>query len=363
MMVMKDTRVSPAGQSFDYEHDGIVKIRLGHTEGASVFIPDFVFFQSGNKWRFLKPSMFDPVILAFNLLEDGIHRANLSVDVTRPEIDKMCRMKISFCSDGMLKRYEDGAFLYKCTISGPRKLTPYSAGECEREEGGDFKILLFHHTNAIAYNAIQQSQELWSSAWNIQGERRLKNISYVYFTSLKAVHTEEHLRRIAMSGEAKISFQTTSDRIVEEVLTLKVYREQPSGRKHSISIKVPTRAIAPSHLRLHPATRNNFAAYYEVVGPEIFRVGLLPQKVLKFQSRECLLNSADIKRFEYVIVGPTDTTEGLMAPFDEEETKHLMHIEKCEGSDIFEFWYEHPNTDQISGRSPELIEIENAGAL
>ena len=70
---------------------------------------------------------------------------------------------------------------------------------------------------------------------------------------------------------------------------------------------------------------------------------------------------ADRKRFEYMVLGDADTAAGLIAPFDEEETTSLLHIEACTQQSIFDFWQSHPNSDQVTGRAPELVMFKDRG--
>jgi len=118
--------------------------------------------------------------------------------------------------------------------------------------GGDYCLTLFHITNPSAFAAIKASRQIWASKWNLQGTRKLSNVGYAYLTSLSSVSGEDDLRRIAMSSDGVIHFQTTSPRAREEVLDLAVYRESTTGRTAALPIVVPTAALAPPHLLLHP---------------------------------------------------------------------------------------------------------------
>jgi hypothetical protein len=63
-----------------------------------------------------------------------------------------------------------------------------------------------------------------------------------------------------------------------------------------------------------------------------------------------------------VVLGDADTPEGLIAPFDEEDTKALLHIEESRLGTFFDFWYAHANSDQVSARAPELLQFKDGGA-
>jgi hypothetical protein len=49
------------------------------------------------------------------------------------------------------------------------------------------------------------------------------------------------------------------------------------------------------------------------------------------------------------------STEAGEVQYDEEETKSLLHIEACTQQSLFDFWRFHANSDQMTGRAPELL--------
>lgn len=106
----------------------------------------------------------------------------------------------------------------------------------------------------------------------------------------------------------------------------------------------------------------NEAVYYEDCHPDIYRVGLQPGKVAPFSDGILAVPEADRKRFEYVVPGDADTAKGLVAPYDEEEARSLFHIEGCREQTFLEFWRSHANSDQVSWRVPELLQLKNDGA-
>jgi hypothetical protein len=94
--------------------------------------------------------------------------------------------------------------------------------------------------------------------------------------------------------------------------------------------------------------------YYEVVGPEIYRVGVHPGVALAYGNGIATGDEASMKRFDYLVVGDASSIDGLAAPYDEEDTDQVVHLEKLNaGLDLFEFWLEHQNSDQVSSRNPE----------
>lgn len=347
MLAAKPVRLSPAGDfEQGFRHEGFVKVRLGHSDRGTVIVPDMIFAKSG-PWRFFQPSFFGPCAIGFNV-EPGRHIAEFSVDVGRPRSNRLTRLLVRIDSDAHVMTYPDGAQLYACQIKGPNHLAPCSTGRCQRMKNGDFAIQLFHHTNKEAYSSIRASQELWASSWNLQGTRRLINVAYVYLTSLPKIQRPEDLNRIAMASDGILRFQTTSNRPLQQFIDIKVYRESTSARTYSIDVEVPSRLLAPGHLYFHPYVSSE-PAYYEIVGPEIFRIGLLPGKNLAIPRGRALPDEKDIKSFEYIVMGDTTDVAGLSAPYDEEDTVQIMHHEKLDhGVDLFDFWLQNANSDQMA---------------
>lgn len=344
-------RYSPAIGMRGLNHfDGLVKLRLGHAAFGSILLPELILIKLAG-WRFYQPSFFGPPVLGFNV-EPGIHVARFSVDVGSPRETEPTRLIVEFRSDGLVRRYDDGSQLYRCVVEGPSRLVRYASGRCRPRADGDFDILLLHITNPAAFAGIRSSGELRSSRWNLQGTRELINVAYAYLTSLPSITSEEDLRRIAMSSDGAIRMQTTSNRAREETLVLSVYRENTKGRTARLPVTVASNLLAPPHLLIHRPLGDQ--AYYEVICPEIYRVGVQPGVSLGYASGTATIDSGELKRFDYVVVGDASTVEGLAAPFDEEETKEIVHTELLDtGTDLFDFWLAHQNSDQIPNRRPE----------
>ena len=126
------------------------------------------------------------------------------------------------------------------------------------------------------------------------------------------------------------------------------------GRTNSVEVTVPTEVLAPPHLLFQPLTRSN-PAYYEIVGPEIYRVGLLPNSKLSIPKRSVIVKKEDLKFFQYIVMGNASELPGLAAPYDEEETRQIMHLEALANSiDFFDFWRNNANSDQIGNRTAEV---------
>ncbi len=307
-------------------------------------------------FRYFVPSFFSPPIIAFDM-EAGKHSAQLSLDVGASRTTQLARLLVRIGSEDRVRAYEDGAQLYRCTFEGPRGIAAFAKGQCRGTPAADFKIRVYHHTVPANVSSIRTSGELWSTPWNLAGTRRLTNVAYCYFTTLPAIRSEDDLRLIAMASDEVIHFQTTSDRPLEEVVSLRVYRGSTRDRTASMPFDVACALIAPAHLFLHPCVGTE-PAYFEVVSPEIIRVGLLPSATLSVSRTEVSMQVSDMKRFDYVVIGDAGTTAGLTAPYNEEETREITHLEPLDGTDLFTFWSEHGNTDQVTGRviEPRLLE-------
>ncbi|QKK27024.1 hypothetical protein [Rhizobium hidalgonense] len=336
-------------------YEGFLKLRLGHSEGRSYLVPDVLIAVGG--YRFFLPTFFGPPLLSFNI-EPGRHFADFNLDVGHPRTTKRERLVVRIRSEDRVRVYDDGAQIYRCTFEGPRALASFASGLCSPDGGGDFLLQLYHHTTPANARNIKSSGELWSSAWNLAGTRKLTNIAYGYFTTLSEIQSEEDLRTIAMASQGTIQFQTTSGRLREEVLSLKVYRDRTRDRTAALAFSVSSELIAPAHLYLHPPVGHE-PAYFEVVCPDILRVGVLPKAKLRLSSSQIGVEQLEIKAFDYVIIGDAGTLDGLAAPFDEEETKQITHLEKITlETDLFDFWLANQNTDLVSGRNTDFRQLE-----
>lgn len=336
--------------------DGFIKFRLGHSAGRSYLVPEVLVGVAGS--RFFLPSFFGPPIFGFNL-EPGHHKVRFNMDAGAPRAASLTRLVVDFSSRDRVRAFSDGAQLYRCRFEGPRQITRSASGLCRPLLDGDFGLKLYHHTTPTSAEKIRASGELWSSPWNLAGTRELKNVAYTYFTSLPHIQSEEDLRRIAMASGGKIELQTTSDRHLEAVLSLEVYRGATRDRTATLPFEVPTALIAPPPLFLHPLTALQ-AAYYEVVGPEIVRIGVKTGATLPIKTGAVMRAAGDEKAFSYLVLGDASEIEGLAAPYDEEETKSVVHLEPLADQDVFDFWLTHQNEDLVTGRTFEAKAVKPA---
>jgi hypothetical protein len=74
--------------------------------------------------------------------------------------------------------------------------------------------------------------------------------------------------------------------------------------------------------------------------------------VLAFEQDRLTTGSAALKYFDYAVLGYAVTPEGLVAPFDEEDTRELFKIERCD--DLFALWRSHANQDLYTSNRADL---------
>jgi len=332
-----------------------IKVWLGHSRFGSVLVPGQVFL-GGKSDSFLQPSFFGPPSLAF--LQDGLHVADFSIDVASPRGTNAGRVMVRIEAKDRLFVYPDGAQLYECTLTASLPLDRLAAGHARRNHDGDFVVELFHHTDEKGFNGILHSGEIWSGPWNLQGTRKLENVAHVYLTSLSHISDDSDLARIAMSEAGKLHFQTTSDYPIEKIVGMDVYRENTRGRTHAIPVSVETKHLAPPHMFFHPMAKGQ-PAYYEIVGPEIYRVPVEPATHLRVRRKRLLPVPEKIMMFNYSVLGEASTLEGLAAPYDEENTDAVMVLEQLSAdTNFFEFWQQNANTNQVIGRVSKYRVLE-----
>lgn len=355
-MVVAPTRYSnaPSG-AFPLRTAGLVKFRLAHATWGSVFVIDAIFVKrspAGALWDYFLPSFYTAPMIGFGL-SDGIdgqseHAFNTSVDVSAPSAMRGLRIGLRVGSADKIASYADGAQLYRCEIGHDAPLAPHRGGEA-RQFGSRFELKVFHHTASATLPLIKKSGCFRGSPWNLQGTRQLMNVCYPYFTTLRRISSEHDLGRIAMACDGKVLLKGMAEPVDPQVEMI-VYRSSTRDRTATMSVYVPAEVVAPNHLRIFRPGHE--IPYYEVVSPEIVRIGLKPGKVLPFSGDTTRPVAADLQTFEYVICGDASSKAGLLAPFDEENTGQIFHFENLQSEDCFDFWRRNSNSDQISGRTP-----------
>lgn len=332
--------------------EGLIKCRLWHGLGKSIIVPDQLFFQRGENLVWYQPRTFFAPLLA-NTGEDAI--VTLFADIGE------YALTLSFSTRTHIAPLEDGSHLYRCQVEGPARLpTPDGTG---RRRDDRLLIDLFHHTSEDARAAILASGSLRSSAWNFQGTKKLVNVGYAYLTALPMIRNAFDLQRIAMSSDGALRLLTDDapdpdplrwrHRVGRDISEIKVYRESTDNRRATLKFEVDVTALAPQYLYLH-APREK-PAYYEVCNPMIQRIATKAHGSIPHDGTTLSVASSDRLSLDYIVVGDATTLDGLGAPYDEENTKLMMKLERIgAGSEIARFWFEHGNTDLYSDKIPKL---------
>lgn len=98
--------------------------------------------------------------------------------------------------------------------------------------------------------------------------------------------------------------------------------------------------ISSGHVWQHIGTPTTF---YEFAHPWIVRVGLKPGAELGFADGVAAAEAADVRTFDYVVIGRCTTPAGLVAPYDEENTSETFVVQRLDGDDLFAFWQREAN--------------------
>jgi hypothetical protein len=347
----------PLGNS---KYSGLIKCKLAHGRGYSVVIPDFIFIGGGAK-QWIQPLSFLAPLLAKT---DGGLECSVYVDISCGQT-----IQIHFRNSDFVGKFSDCSEAYRCTISGPDDLGTYATGTSEIRSGNVPFITLYHHTRSLSKASIESGREFWPSQWNIQGTKRLANVGYVYFTPLDMITSEEDLYQIAMASKGTIYSvvdhflqpRTLSPEWEEEftgfVLPLHVYRESTKNRTATLAFMVDSTSLASQHLLRHESS--NGAVFYEVCKPFIHRVGLPVHHNLRFTDSSISPPLIERKLFEYAVVGDALTVSGLAAPYDEENTQHILKIECVPArSTLLDFWVGQANRDHFTDKVIELPEFQ-----
>ncbi|QXE19322.1 hypothetical protein [Clostridium sp. 001] len=340
----------------DYTYTGYIKCKLVHTTNLSIIVPDQIYIESA-ELLWIQPLNFFPNVL---FKEDKLIIAFISIDISCGN-----NIKIEFTNKDFIRNYEDGANLFKCKIHGPKDLNTFATGACYLTEEYIPFLRLYHHTTEEKKQSIINSGCFWLSTWNIQGNKSLVNIGYVYLTCLDKIKTENDLRKIAMASNEKIYFIT--DNVVipsvitgkwrelhsNDILELKVYRQNISERQSTLMLKIDATILSPQHLLRH--SFRNDPVFYEIISPFIYRIGAIPKSNVCFDNFVIRRKNNNLKQLDYIICGDATTKEGLAAPFDEENTASIFKIEKIsDKSNILEFWFNNCNMDQFTNKAIEL---------
>ena len=330
---------------------GFIKCRLLHMNGISVIQPDILFGDNSRK-GFFSPRFFDPNQISF--FEDGIDDFCRLTLVTS---NKVC-LRVAFYKRDWLATNPDGSAIYRCVygkVDGPSPPKPDGRW---RRRGSKFQLFLYHHTDRDGAKGIATSHTLWGSRRNIQGNLWLRNISYGYFTCIDKIKSEIELLEIAMSSSGLTGLVPTNapyHPLYARMIRIPV--QMAAQRSEALGFWIDSALIAPNHLWLHKPLDK--PAYYEIVLPKVFRVGVRAGANLNIIGNEISVPTNDRKIFEYVIVGNAEDYYGLEAPYHEEDTTSLALIDKlAHDEEIIGCWKRKANTNQFDGRAVEHAELE-----
>lgn len=318
----------------DYDYEGYIKLKLVHMSYGSITIPDQIYMKYREKLLFIQPLFFTPNMLMQN--DEDILYTQI--------IDISCgiKLKINATANNLIKKLDDNSCFYSCTIIGPRHLQNYSTGEAKIINNTPF-LNLYHHTDENSKKSIEIGNEFYTSVWNIQGNKKLKNVSFLYLTCIDKIKFKEDLEKIAMSTQGKLAFRCDQNKTRDADLILDVYRASTEERTAILSYWVNT-----THLTSQPIYKHtDWMVYYEIVSPFIYRIGSEPNKCISIGD-DAILSPNKPKSFDYIIVGDCQTTSGLEAPYDEENTKEILKIEKLdEETEIFRLWFKLSNSERF----------------
>lgn len=337
--------------------DGWIKCRLLHGPKHSLIVPDQLLLEhAGLKW--IQPLAFTASMLGKIDEEQIVCELNMDISCGHS-------VRVRFFNHDFVRDFPDGSQLFKCEIIGAANLHEYSTGDAEWDAEKNLYLRLFHHTTSNFCKKIKSSGHFRTSPYNIQGTtKQLQNVSYTYLTPLDKIATDGDLKCIAMAREGVIQLCRDGFAVPKflvpgwgeiyknDILQLPVYPCDPSKRDASVEMWVDSAILAPQHIYRHD---DGTAVYYELPHAFIHRIGAEPKGNVLFDWRSRIHQQAGLKTFDYVVVGDCTTIAGLRAPYDEEDTTHIMKIERIPAPlTMLDFWFSHPNQDHYSGKDVEL---------
>lgn len=340
--------------------EGWIKCRLLHGTGYSLIVPDQLFIEH-KKLLWIQPLAFSAV--ALGKFDDTTIEARLPVDVSCGH-----NIEMRFAHRDFVRDLPDGSQLFRCELFGPADLHEFATGEAEWGPDHAPYLRLYHHTTMEACSKIEASRHFRTGPYNIQGTtKQLKNVAYAYFTPLDRITTAGDLRRIAMAPGGIIELRRDGfdpprvllpgweETYKNDILRLPVYPCDKSKREVAIEVWVDSTILAPQHIYRHD---EGAAVYFELPHSFIHRVGTEPSQNVFFNDQKRIARQAGLKVFDYVVVGDCTTIAGLAAPYDEEDTTHIMKLERVpDGKTMLGFWFEFGNQDLYTGKQVKYQEF------
>jgi len=321
-------------QDGSFEATGLIKVRLVHARHGSVLLPDHILVRDVAPF-WLQSQWFYPSILHFAAKASTVLYVGVANKVQADPI-----IEVHFGEGDLVADLSDRSQLYDCYVKASVDVTPFRSGRWRQRPDGGVDLRLYHHTTRANKKSILGSREIWGSPWNFQGNKRLLNCSYAYFTSLQRIGGTDDLKRIGMAHDGRLALRLdqTPEGLPPDVL-VSVYRESTDNRQATVGLWVPAEHVAPSHVWKHTTDH----VEYEVAHPWIYRVGMAPAGRYAFAGDSAGFRQRDLKQFHYLVLGDCTTTAGLAAPYDEEDTHETFLIEDLEEATLFDFWRGHAN--------------------
>ena len=307
----------------------------------SVIVPDLIYIMNDEEeFYWLQFYSFLPNHL--NKFSDTEIIGTINIDIAWGHT-----LTLTFRNEDHKENFEDHSNLYECTIIGPKNLLDFSTGKGKVIEGKPF-INLYHHTTPEVKLLIEKSSNYIGSVWNYQGTKKLESICYAYFTSLNKIIQEQDLTQIAMANEGLLYLIKD---ISQEVIPIKVYRENTKNRTATLKQLIDTTTLMNNPIYMHTQDDLSYV-YYEISNAFIYRIGLNPKMLLPFENG-ILNRTENIVITDHIILGDATTELGLLAPFDEENTEHIFKIEPFHNLDtnILKFWFDNNNSDLFSHKN------------
>ena len=314
----------------------------------------------GNKFNWIQFYAFFPNRLSkFNDYTENIILIDIALGFM---------IKVVFINKDFIKNFHDNSSLFRCKILGPPRLETFYTGTGYFNDSFVPFIKLYHHTKYEYKVMIEKSKTLKPSKWNFQGTKELKNINFVYFTSLDEIKKDNDLIQIAMSNNGKIylfkdNFELpkliTQDFLKknkEDICEIIVYRESTANRNENIELFIDTTNLFSPNLLFHRPS--GIIPFYEVCNSYIYRVGVDINSSLKYDNAVYSSRKTPIQ--DYIVAGDCTTIDGLMAPYDEEDTSEIFKIEPLsDKTNILDFWCNNANQELYSKKIIHKYEFCN----
>lgn len=332
-----------------FNHEGFVKCKLIHSKGKSLIVPDLIYVMvDESNFEWIQFYSFLPCMLTKFSEDEFI--GSFPVDIAFGHT-----LRITITSEWHQYNLPDNSNLFKCRIEGPENLLDFTTGKGKIIDGNPF-IQLYHHTLPKFKTLIEECSYFKCSAWNYQGTKELSNFAYCYFTSLPKIIRSNDLKMIAMASDGKVHLIIDG---TDEIVEIEVYREDTSNRTATLNMLIDSTIIENNHLWEHKT--NDGQVYYEKSHAFIYRVGVQNDTTIKFDNHR-IDRQNNLKMLRYLVIGDARSKDGIIAPFDEEETEHIFKIELFPDNDtnLLKFWFDNGNTDLYSRKDIEKLRTKSS---